>query len=173
MADVTTLPPVPPDLAARGIGLRPETAEDAPFLRALYAAGRRAEMNVTGWPPEMIAQFLGQQFDLQTRHYRTHYKGAAWGVITLDGEPVGRLYLHQGKGDLRIIDIAVAPEQQSQGIGAGLIGAVFEMGRRAGTGVSIHVEEINHGARRLYERLGFRQTGTQGIHLRMDWFPAA
>ncbi|WP_049976294.1 GNAT family N-acetyltransferase [Azospirillum sp. B506] len=168
----TVLPPVPPVLAARGLGLRPETDQDQEFLRTLYVSVRWEELAPADWTDDAKVGFLSQQFIFQTRHYKTHYAGAAWGIITDGGDPVGRLYLHQGPSDLRIVDISLLPSHRGRGIGAGFIRAVFAQGAAAGTGVSIHVEMFNHAARRLYERLGFVQTGDDtGVHRRMDWFP--
>jgi ribosomal protein S18 acetylase RimI-like enzyme len=169
----TPLPPVPPDLAARGIGLRLETAEDREFLRRLYRTVRWEELAPTGWPEAMRVNFLSQQFDMQDRHYKTHYAESAFAIITMHGEPVGRLYLHQGPTDLRIVDISLLDSHRGLGIGSGLLTSVFAMGERAGTGVSIHVEMFNHRARHLYDRLGFIQTEDKGVYHRMDWFPPA
>lgn len=167
----SVLPPAPPELAARGIGLRPEAPGDAEFLRRLYLSVRWEELAQSGWPDEAKSAFLSQQFDFQTRHYRLHYQGAAWGIVVDGDEPVGRLYLHQGPEDLRIIDITLLPSHRGRGIGAALIGAVFDLGRQARTRVSIHVEFFNHAARRLYDRLGFVQGESNGVYYRMDWTP--
>ena len=39
-----------------------------------------------------------------------NYPGATLDVIEVDGERAGRLYVHRGEDDIRIMDIAVAPE---------------------------------------------------------------
>lgn len=167
----TMLPPTPPALAAAGIGLRDERPEDADFLRRLYLSVRWEELETVNWAEEAKVAFLSQQFDFQTRHYRQYYQGAAFGIVTDGEEPVGRLYLHQGAQDLRIIDISLLPSHRGRGFGAALIGAVFELGRQAGTKVSIHVEFFNRNARRLYDRLGFVQGESNGVYYRMDWTP--
>lgn len=168
----TPLPPVPPELSARGMGLRRETEQDTEFLRRLYISVRWEELAGVDWTDEAKLAFLGDQFVFQSRHYKRHYSGAAWGIVTDAGTPVGRLYLHQGPADLRIIDISMLPSHRGLGIGSSLIRAVFEQGRAAGTAVSIHVEVFNLAARRLYDRLGFVPGDTGGgVHLRMDWVP--
>ncbi len=168
----TSLPPVPPELSARGVGLRAESDLDTDFLRQLYVSVRWEELAGTDWTDEAKLGFLGDQFVFQSRHYKRHYAGAAWGIVTDAGMPVGRLYLHQGPADLRIIDISMLPSHRGLGIGSSLIRAVFEQGVAAGTGVSIHVEVFNLAARRLYDRLGFVPGDNgAGVHLRMDWVP--
>ncbi len=173
MATTTILPPVPPLLAARGIVLRAEDDGDAAFLRRLFAAGRAPELRAFGWPDAAMALFLDQQFDLQTRHYRGHYPGAAWGIVVQGEAPAGRLCLLRTAKELRIIDIAMLRDYQGQGIGTALVKAVLDQGACAHIPVSLHVEQGNFGAQRLYERLGFKKAGAVGAHFRMDWSPPA
>lgn len=168
----TPLPRVPADLAARGIGLRLEQSDDGLFQRDLYILGRWPEMVTSGWPEQVIISFLAQQSAFQQQHYRAYYADAAWGVITRDGVSGGRLYLQQGAQDIRIIDILLHPALQGQGIGSGIIRAVFDQARAAGLSVSLSVEDHNHGARRLYERLGFAYQGLHGIHHTLTWTPS-
>lgn len=167
---MTVLPPVPEELAARGIALRPEEPEDDGFLSRLYVSLRWQELEPVPWPEAAKLAFLREQCRFQTLHYKTHYDHAAWGIVTDAENPVGRLYLHQTSADLRIVDISLLPSHRRQGIGSALIRAVFAQAAAAGTGVSIHVEVFNHDAQRLYERLGFvaLQNDT-GVYRRMNW----
>ncbi|GAB4167623.1 MAG: GNAT family N-acetyltransferase [Thalassobaculales bacterium] len=167
------LPPVPADLASRDIGIREEAPADRPFLSRLYASVRWEELAPTGWSASMRANFLAQQFELQDRHYKVHYAGAAFGIITERTVPIGRLYLHQGEADLRIMDIALMPTHRGLGIGGAFLQAVLQMGWAAGTAVSIHVEAFNHRARALYERLGFAEAAQVGLYHRLEWHPPA
>lgn len=171
---VTPFPSLPPELLARQIGLREERAEDADFLRALYMSVRWEEVAPLPWSGADKVAFLSEQSAFQLLHYRRHYAGAAFGILTQASTPIGRLYLHQGASDLRIIDISLLAEHRGGGIGSGVIEAVFAQARDAGIGVTIHVETFNHKARRLYERLGFRAPdGQEGVHVRMEWHPSA
>lgn len=166
---VTLLPAVPTHLVARGITLRPRQPEDGGFVRDLYVASRWDEVAATGWPEVVRLEFLHDQHRLQDAHYTRFYEGLAWGIIELNGEPVGRLYLINLGDDLRIADIALMPKYRGQGIGTGLLTEVQEMARRTGAAkASIHVE-MNNPALRLYQRLGFRVAGTNGIYYLLEW----
>lgn len=164
----SVLPRVPPALVEQGIGLRAEESEDGPFLTRLYLQNRWEELAPTGWPDARKAAFLTQQSGWQHDHYRRHYVGAAWGIVTKDGEPIGRLYLHAMPGELRIVDILLLPAHRGRGIGGALIEAVFASARVRGDAVTIHVEVFNP-ARRLYERLGFVEAGGGDIYRKMEW----
>lgn len=157
--------PLPPGLT--GLVLRAETPDDLPALRDYYAAARAAEMLAAPphWDDAAKRAFLDQQFDYQYLHYTRHYAEADFMVLCRGGAPVGRLYLHWGAGpagEVRIVDVTLAPAVQGQGIGAALLAAVQAAAHGQGRAVTIHVE-IGNPARRLYERLGFvAETGRLG-----------
>jgi ribosomal protein S18 acetylase RimI-like enzyme len=168
-AERTELPPVPPDLTARGVALRERQAGDAAFLRDVYVAYRWGELSVTGWPDAAKLAFLHDQHRLQDAHYSKWYAGAAWGVIEVMGKRAGRIYLLCRDGDLRIVDIALMPEFCNQGIGSGLLRAVQHMAEAAGARkVSIHVERHNP-ALRLYRRLGFHEIDSGDVYYLLEW----
>jgi ribosomal protein S18 acetylase RimI-like enzyme len=152
------------------ISFRPETDGDAEFLYRLYASTREQEMQMVPWPDEQKEQFVRGQFAAQTMHYKKNYTEADYSIILLDGEPAGRLYLHQEPDDLRIMDIAIAPEHRGSGIGTLLLKEILERAGAAGHSVSIHVEQFNP-AMRLYERLGFKTIDENGVYYLMKWTP--
>lgn len=154
------------------ISFRPETPKDSAFLYRLYVSTREDEMRIVPWPDEQKAAFLRQQFEAQTAHYKNQYSAAEYSIILFDGAPAGRLYLNQQPGDLRIMDILLAPEYRGHGIGTILLRDILDRATAAGHSVSIHVERQNP-ALRLYERLGFRQIDEYGVYLLMEWKPDA
>lgn len=150
------------------IAFRPETDQDREFLFRLYAGTREEEMKLVDWTDEQKEAFLRQQFEAQTAHYRKNYLGAEYWIILRSGAPIGRLYLHQSPGDLRIMDIALVPNHRGSGIGGGLLRDIQQKAAAAGSAVSIHVEQFNP-ALRLYERLGFRRIGEHGVYYLLEW----
>ena len=147
--------------------LRPVADGDRPFLVELYASVREAELAHVPWDDATRRAFVEHQFSAQDAHYREHYPGATLDVIEVDGEPAGRLYVHRGPGDIRIMDIALAPAFRGRGIGAGLLRALIGEAEESGRKLSIYVE-MNNPARALYERLGFREAGEHGVYVLME-----
>jgi ribosomal protein S18 acetylase RimI-like enzyme len=148
--------------------LRPATPADRDFLLSVYASTREEELAQVEWKEGAREAFLEHQFSAQDDHYRTNYPGATFDVIEVDGEPAGRLYVHRGPGEIRIMDIALAPAFRGRGIGTALLGDLMEEAAASGSALSIHVE-VNNPARRLYERLGFVPAGEHGVYVLMRW----
>ena len=162
------MPPPFTHAAPLGLSARPATDDDLPFLSALYASTRAEEVAQTGWPAEIQRAFLQQQHEAQHSHYRRAYEGAEWLVLIHDGQPVGRLYLWENEGDVRIVDISLVPAARGKGWGGALLRDVREDAAARGLSVSIHVEYMNP-ARRLYDRLGFVEVQDKGIYKLLRW----
>jgi len=156
--------------ASQAVTLRPVTAEDEGFLYSVYASTREAELAGVDWTEEDKAAFLWQQFEAQDRHYREQYDGASYDVVEVDSRPAGRLYVARWDDEIRIVDIALLPENRRRGIGTGLLRELLDEGARTGKRVTVHVEQFNP-ARRLYERLGFRWLRDAGVYVLMRWSP--
>ena len=160
---------LPSALQAAGVRLRPEVEADVPFLEQMYREVRWSELDATQWPESSKREFLACQFALQRRHYLTHYGGAEFDMVEQHGAPIGRLYLHRGTRDHRIVDISLLGARRGGGIGGALIQTAINEAKAAGRTVSIHVEAFNP-AMRLYKRLGFRQVEQSGPYWRMEWY---
>jgi ribosomal protein S18 acetylase RimI-like enzyme len=155
---------------AQAITSRSIEPEDRDFLYRLYASTRQDEMALVDWSDAQKEAFLQMQFTAQHAHYMEHFAGAAFQVILLDGEPVGRLYVDRRPDEVRIIDIALLPACRGRGIGSHFMREILAEGEAAGVPVRIHVERYNP-ALRLYHRLGFRPIGDEGVYYLMEWKP--
>ena len=159
--------PAPP---VAGISFRPVEARDANFLRALYRSVREAELAPTGWDEAAKRAFTDSQFDHQDRWYRDQYPGARLLVIEERGRPIGRLYLCEFPGELRIMDIALVAERRGKGLGTALIDWIKHLAAPEARCVTLYVEPFSR-ARGLYSRLGFAEESADAFHLRMRWAP--
>jgi GNAT superfamily N-acetyltransferase len=168
-----TSPPVfalPAALLSQGFTLRPETEADIPFLMRLFASTREDELANVPWSAEQKQAFLAQQFQAQRHHYRHYVGGCVFDVIEHNGEPAGRIYLHERPSRLHLVDVALLPAWRGHGVGAALLEALQEAGRRGGRSVTTFVERFNP-ALRLYQRLGFTEIADHGVYLEMEWRP--
>jgi len=150
------------------LSLRPITPADEPFLARLYASTREQELALINWSDEQKALFCRLQFNAQTADYQRNYPDASFDVIERDGVAAGRLLVLRSEEAVHVIDIALLPEHRGAGIGTKFLRELQEEAKAAGKKLSIHVEVFNP-ARRLYERLGFKQVEDKGVYLLMEW----
>jgi GNAT superfamily N-acetyltransferase len=150
--------------------LRSITADDLPFLNQVYAGTRTEELAHTNWTDEQKATFLQQQFAAQHQYYQANYPAARFQIIEWQGAPIGRLYVDRWADQIRIMEIALLPDQRGHGIGTQLLETIQSEGRQAGLPVTIHVERFNP-ALRWYERLGFRVAEDKGVYYFLKWIP--
>lgn len=155
------------------IGLTaPCTPEDAEFLFEVYASTRREEVAAWGWDGSQQEAFLRMQFQVQQRAYAMQYPDAEQRRIVLGDEPVGRLIVLRMEPEIRLVDISLLPAFRSRGIGTEVIRGL--QAEAAGAGKVLRLMVVKGSpARRLYERLGFVQTGESGTHEAMEWHQPA
>lgn len=149
---------------------RPVVENDRAFLFEVYASTRQAELAQTGWDDAQIDAFLRGQFEAQDRYYHEVYADAAYEVLLWDGVRAGRLYVGRWDKEIGIIDIALLPGFQRQGIGSGLLQNLFAEADRVQKPVRIHVEKFNP-ALQWYTRLGFVTIADLGVYLHMERLP--
>ena len=163
----------PASLSGRGFSLRWLRDDDLPWLRDLYASTRAEEMAPVPWPAIAKRQFLDQQFALQHQHYLQHFGDSDFLAIERKGRPVGRYYLQRAAASHLLVDISLMPACRGNGIGSALIRESQAAAAATGCGMHLHVALHNPEAKRLYDRLGFVPTGTEGSHIAMAWSPPA
>ncbi|MCK7594967.1 GNAT family N-acetyltransferase [Pseudomarimonas salicorniae] len=148
--------------------MRDEREADLSFLQALYASTRTEELAPVPWTADEKSRFLLQQFHLQRHHYRTHYAEAGFWLLVSSLGPHGRIYVHCSPGELRLMDIALMPDQRGRGIGTALIRALQGEARASGRRIGLHVEPGNP-ALDLYRRLGFGHGEVRGAYRFLQW----
>ncbi len=150
------------------ISLRPERREDEPFLFEVYASTREEELNQTGWDLATRRAFLDLQFQAMRRGYRSMFPRGEFTIILLAGQPVGRQVMNRSETEIRLVDVALLPQHRGQGVGTRLLQDLLAEASSTDKTVCLHVLKGSRSAR-LYERLGFRRVGADGIYDRMEW----
>jgi GNAT superfamily N-acetyltransferase len=110
--------------------LRKERPEDETFLIKLYVSTRETELAQMAWTEAQKADFLRWQFALQKLHYRAHFHDADFCIVEVEGCPIGRLCVHRGAHEIRLMDIALLPAWRRRGIGVALVQALLSVRRR-------------------------------------------
>lgn len=150
--------------------LRPFSSDDQNFLFQLYADTRQEEITSFGWPVAQQETFLRMQFNAQQGWYGMAYPGADHQLIVVENESAGRILVFREKDANRLVDIALLSRFRSHGIGAQLVRRLIEKSSAEGLPVRLQVFKTNR-ARHLYQRLGFIETGDDGMYLQMEKKP--
>ncbi len=151
------------------IHLRPTAVADEVFLLELYAQTRAEELMRSGMDALQREVFVQMQFRLRQAGYRATYPMAEDEIICTErGTPVGRVLVDRTQDGMRLIDIAIAAENQGQGFGTQMI---RELQRECSAREWEMRLQVLKGsmAERLYRRLGFKVTGEDPLRRQMVW----
>jgi ribosomal protein S18 acetylase RimI-like enzyme len=149
--------------------VRPVVPADEAFLLTLYAGTRADEMALVEWADEERGAFLRQQHDAQMKHYQENFGNARHEIILQEGRPIGRIYVERNDEEIRLLDITILPAERRAGIGTQIMGDLMDEAATAGVPIRFYVWQLNYGALRFYQRLGFNQVGVAGAYLSMEW----
>lgn len=152
-----------------GCFLRSARDDDMPFLRRLYRHSRAAELAAVPWTPAQKAEFCDSQFMFQHQDWTARHPHGWFLVLARRGSPIGRLYLDPPGEDYHVIDIGLLPDWRGKGLGSALLGGLQRQAAREGAGVALSVLHDNHGARALYQRLGFWAVAETPRDIAMRW----
>ena len=145
-------------------------AEDLGFIRHLFIANRWIEFAALALDENQRLNLLSSQFDLQDLHYRTYFAATDRRIVTVGGQPVGRLYLLRGEPFWTLIDLSLLPDVVGQGIGSRLIDLMLAEAEAARRPVSLHCS-VTNPAFEIYKTKGFREVGQEGADWVMEWRP--
>ena len=160
--------PDPKSSLAHRVTLRPVVLpDDQDFLRDLYFTTRN---DVEGVFPneELKRSFLQMQHEAQIRGYAEQFPRASHDIIELDRTSVGRLMVDRQPDFIRCVDISILPRSRDVGIGTHLLNGLLRECSDGGVPCLLKVF-VNSRAVALYERLGFRAEGDDGLRISMRW----
>ncbi|MEA3397749.1 MAG: GNAT family N-acetyltransferase [Chloroflexota bacterium] len=145
-------------------GIRPlDPLHDLPAVVALIELGFRREMDPQG--QKMLARLRRMARASPVERLILGAPNSPPGLVWVEDEHVvGNLSLRRAAGSSNqgylIGNVVVHPDYQGRGIGHALMKAAIETTRRRkGHWIGLEVNANNEVARRLYERLGFRDAG--------------
>ena len=144
--------------------LRSASLQDEPWLERLRREVYHDLFDTTfgGWDEE--------------RHKRQFAECLSEGgisIIVVAGEPVGMIQRLDESGGIRIAEIQIAIGHQNQGIGTHVLTDLIAAAHQEQKVVRLSLGRKNHGAYRLYRRLGFQEVGQSSSHLQLVSEPAA
>ncbi len=149
---------------SQGLWREADSHDDA-FMRTLWARTHGEQFSVL--PPELGARLCTQQYEAQLAHYEQSYPDMTVHVLRWKGLDAGRLMLLDRQDAVDVLDLAILPEHQGQGLGSRVLRRIKDhAGPRV---VKLAVEKNRPRAQELYERLGFEAASDSNTHVFMEW----
>jgi ribosomal protein S18 acetylase RimI-like enzyme len=140
--------------------LRPATPDDRDFVVETNRAAMGPYLEAAfGWDETEVNAYLDEHFD-----------ASGGQVIQVDGVDVGELLVDERPEAITLVRIALLPEWQGRGIGSAIVRMLGERARAEDRALVLRVFKSNPRAARLYESLGFVQTGESetDVLMRLD-----
>ena len=150
------------------VTLRPEVLQDKPFLEILYRS-TRDDLLKLGLPEAMLGNLMQMQFNAQQTGYRTQFPDADYSIVERDGKSIGWLITDRNAEAIRLVNIALLPDQRNKGHGRRLINALQNEAAAAKKPLRLSVSCMNRHAQHLYVSSGFQIIGDDGANLEMTW----
>jgi GNAT superfamily N-acetyltransferase len=129
---------------------------------AYYADDHVAAGN---WPRDEALARSEAEFDRYLPAGTSTPENWLWTIRDQDGAGAGILWVARStqKPDMAFIyDITIADERQGHGLGSATLRWLDDWAREHGfASIGLHVFAFNHGARRLYQRMGYVETDIQ------------
>ncbi len=95
-------------------------------------------------------------------------RSSHYGLFDADEVLLGYFYSQNIVGEVSLLNIAVAPQKQGQGLGKYLLQQLIAISEQAkAESIWLEVRESNQGAIALYQKLGFNE-----VDRRRDYYPA-
>lgn len=149
------------------VELRPATRDDDVFVRRLLAETITLEMGASDWPEPLKQQLIPQQVAVRHASAAGAFPRGESRILQLDGQGAGWLYFARLESELRLVEVVIENRLRGRGIGTAAVRHVIETAN--GLPVRLHVRVSNTGARRLYERLGFRRIAGDEVNVVMEY----
>ncbi len=150
------------------LSLRPESLLDTDFLANLYRSTREDMLHI-GLPGAMLDNLIGMQFRAQQDSYRQRFPHGDFSIVEIEGRPIGRLITSHGDESLRLVFIALLPQERNQGFGRRLLQSLQASAAATRKPLELSVDTMNVQAKRLYLSLGFQIRNDNGASLEMIW----
>lgn len=152
------------------VRLTPVHSSD-PFLKYVYEAVRREEVAAWGFDESAAQAFLQMQYNMQQRSYELQYPESVLHMIWVEHIQAGKLHVADRTESLTLVDIALLPQFQRQGVGTKFVLGLQQLAKQSGKPLRL-TATARSPAERLYARLGFEVVEGNEVQVRMEWHAA-
>jgi len=116
-----------------------------------------------------IEKIWGWDETWQRSDFATEFACTATSIIEVDCQMAGYVQVQNKEDRIHVQNLAVSPKFQGEGIGTRILKELQREASARQVPLQLGVFRTNASARKLYERLGFHQTGQTETHIEMSW----
>jgi ribosomal protein S18 acetylase RimI-like enzyme len=150
--------------------LRPPNEADHNAIDQLFSASRQ-DLQALPLPPEIIANLIKQQQQIQAHGLSQQYPQAQTMVLATADQILARIIFDTGTTDLRLIDIMVLSMVQRRGLARQLLRYLQAMAAKQQLPLRLCVMKDNPKAIALYLACGFQVISEDYLEQQMQWSP--
>lgn len=148
--------------------LRSVHERDQEFIDILYRSTRE-DLLMLPMDPAFIDNLVRSQQQIHALGVQRNYPNAQTKILESQSQALGRMIFEHTTGDIRLIDIAVLPSAQRQGLARYMVQYLQQMAGSYQASLSLRVVKNNFKARRLYLSAGFQIVDEDEISEQMRW----
>jgi len=148
--------------------LRSVNERDQEFIDMLYRSTRE-DLLMLPMDPVFIDNLIRSQQRIHVLGVQQNYPNAQAKILEYQGQALGRMIFDHAAGDIRLIDIAVLPSAQRQGLARYMLQYLQQMAGTHRASLSLRVVKNNLRARLLYLSAGFQIVGEDELSEQMRW----
>jgi ribosomal protein S18 acetylase RimI-like enzyme len=148
--------------------LRPVNERDQEFIDTLYRSTREDLLRLP-MDPIFIDNLVRSQQQIHVLGVRQNYPNAQTKILEYQSQALGRMIFEHTDGDIRLIDIAVLPSAQRQGLARYMLQYLQQLAGTHQASLSLRVVKNNLKARGLYLSAGFQIVHEDELSEQMCW----
>jgi len=154
----------------KGLGIRPSTPADKPFLEQLHYSSRD-DLKMIDGERDFVESFIQMQYRVQTDGYGDKFPNAMYFIVEKLQDPIGKVTIDFGQNEVRLIDIAFIPQARGKGFGEAVLSCMQQAAAQAGAPLTLSVFSGNLAAKQLYLKLGFVVEQVTPPYEFLVWYP--
>lgn len=147
---------------------RLEKPDDEPFIRQLMIETLTEHLAAWSWPEEVRERLLDAQYRIRRQGFRASAAECPGTIVLIDEEPIAWYVAADFDDEIRLVNLVVRNAHRGKGIGSEILQQLLGDSDRSGRTLRLSVAMNNQRASELYARLGFRRTGSDGVHYFME-----
>jgi ribosomal protein S18 acetylase RimI-like enzyme len=150
------------------LSVRPASDDDVFIMAELFYA-TRSDFYQPGLPQAAVDLILQQQYQLQQMSYKSQFPNSRDYILCCQAQVIGKLTLAINPECLHLIDLVLAPEARSKGLGTAVLEALKQDAIAQKADIRLSVALDNPRAKALYLQQGFIIQSISQTHETMLW----